>query len=96
MPGTREMMNSALATAGGMPMSPHTAAIAPSMLTGSGGGRRARDRCHLDGADHLHVIPFDLELQRHLEEPRGAGVARVEAMAEAGDGAFGLDARCRR
>ena len=46
MPGTREMMKSALATVGGIPRSPQTAAMAPSMLIGSGGvsGLMARMR----------------------------------------------------
>src|SRR4029077_16072844 len=53
----------------------------------------------LPGARHLHEAPLDLELQRHLEEPRRARIARVEAMAEPGNGLAALQAAlddCRR
>ena len=71
---------------GGKPRSPQIAAIAPSMLTGSGAsvGQMLVSSSTLDGADHLDVLAFDLELQRHLEQPRGARIARVEAVAEPG------------
>src|ERR1700719_4899709 len=36
----------------------------------------------LGRAKHPHVLALELELQRHLEEPRGARVARMEAMTE--------------
>ena len=78
------MMKSASAIVGGMPRSPHTAAIAPSMLTGRRGPVRVLVQHELDGADHLDVIALDLELQRHLEQPRRARIARVEAVAEPG------------
>ena len=97
MPGTREMMKSALATIGGMPRSPQTAAIAPSMLTGSGVpfcAVRAERQFH--GADHLDVSALDLELQRHLEQPRRARIAGVETVAEAGQAFVRLQARGRR
>ena len=87
MPGTREMMNSALATLGGMPMSPQTAAIAPSMLTGSVRSSASLVEHDLDGANHLDVLGLDLELQRHLEQParragRGCGTGgRIRAAA---------------
>ena len=32
----------------------------------------------------MDVLAFELELQRHLEQPRGARIARVKAVAEAG------------
>src|SRR3954465_3898100 len=45
-----------------------------------------------DRADHLDVMPFDLELQRHLEQPRGARIARVEAVPESRDRLTELEA----
>ena len=62
------------------------------MLTGSGGAS-GRDACaeqHLDRADHLDVPAFDLQLQRHLKQPRRARIARVEAVAEAREGIAGF------
>src|SRR5437773_1124292 len=38
----------------------------------------------LDGAEHPHVLAFELELQRHLKEPRGARIARVAPIAGVG------------
>ena len=79
------MMKSALAISGGMPMSPQTAAIAPSMLTGMrvAAGAFADDQLH--GANHLDVLSLDLQFERHLEQPRRARIAGVEAVAEAGN-----------
>ncbi len=46
------------------------------------------DDHHLHRPDHLDVLSLHLELERHLEQPRGARIARVEAVAEAGDPFF--------
>src|SRR5438067_8237678 len=37
------------------------------------------------GPDHLNVPAFDFQLQRHLKQSRGARIARMEAVTEAGD-----------
>src|SRR3954471_9282736 len=42
--------------------------------------------------DHLDVMPFDLELQRHLEQPRRARIAGVEAVPESRDRLTELEA----
>src|SRR5262249_29713964 len=51
-------------------------------------GKLAHDQ--LDSADHLDVAPFDLQFERHLKEPRGAGVAGMEPMPEPGDRISGV------
>ena len=38
----------------------------------------------LDGADQPYVLAVQLELQRHLKQPRGAGIPSMKAMAEPG------------
>ncbi len=60
------------------------AAIAPSTFTGSGrpNSLLARLERALDRANHPDVLAFELELERHLEQPRGARIARVEPVAE--------------
>src|SRR5205085_7253665 len=37
------------------------------------------------GPDHLNVPAFDFQLQGHLKQSRGARIARMEAVTEAGD-----------
>ena len=83
-PGTREMISSASATSDGRPMSPQTAAMAPSMLIGSERScerRVARERV-LDRADELRVLLIDFELVRDLQQPRRARIDRVVPVAE--------------
>ena len=86
MPGTREMTNSASAIAGGIPRSPQTAAIAPSMLTGT--VRPCASGCSAMTISTARIIwmwcALDLELQRHLEQPRRPRIAGVEAVPEPG------------
>ena len=86
------MMKSAFAIDGGIPRSLQTAAIAPSMLIGSvcSSATCARVQQHLDRADHLDVRAFDLELERHLKQARGARIARVEAVTESRERLAGL------
>ena len=85
MPGTREMMNSASAIVGGMPEiaadGGDGAVDVDRQRPALGVGKVVQHQFH--GANHADVIRLDFELQRHLEEPGGARVAGVEAMAEA-------------
>ena len=60
------------------------AAMAPSTLTGSGTLELLAPRLErtFGGADQPDVLAFELELERHLEQPRRARIARVKAVAE--------------
>ena len=77
---------SALPSSYANPRSAQIAAMAPSTLTGSGRPIslwRAVERA-LDRTQHPDVLAFELEFERHLEQPRRARIARVKAMAESG------------
>ena len=84
-PGRREMRNTALPSSYANPRSAVTAAMAPSTLTGSGWANSAARAIEhvLDRANQADVLALELELERHLEQPRRARVARVGPVAEA-------------
>ena len=92
MPGTREMMNSALAISGGMPMSPQTAAIAPSMLTGSACPSGSAADHQFDGADHLDVR----RLRPRARAPSGTAARRADRACGSDGRSPGSARRSRR